>query len=92
VYEGFGLPPLEAMACGAPVLLPDHSSFRELYRECSLMLDLDRPGVLVDAMRRLLWDHALRDKLVERGRKLAASRSWADTALETLDVYRRVTS
>jgi glycosyltransferase involved in cell wall biosynthesis len=92
LYEGFGLPPLEAMACGAPVLLPDHSSFRELYRECSLMLDLDRPDVLVDAMRRLLWDHALRDELVERGLKHAKSRSWEDTALETVEVYRRVTS
>jgi glycosyltransferase involved in cell wall biosynthesis len=91
LYEGFGLPPLEAMACGAPVVLPDHSSFRELYSECSLMLDLDRPDVLVDAMRRLLWDHTLRDELVERGQKLAKSRSWEDTALETLEVYRRVT-
>jgi glycosyltransferase involved in cell wall biosynthesis len=91
-YEGFGLPPLEAMACGAPVLLPDHSSFRELYRECSLMLDLDRPDVLVNAMRRLLWDHALRDELMEKGHKLAKSRSWEDTALETLEVYRRVAS
>jgi len=91
LYEGFGLPPLEAMACGAPVVLPDHSSFRELYSECSLMLDLDRPDVLVDAMRRLLWDHALRDEFVERGQKLAKSRSWEDTALETLEVYRRVT-
>jgi glycosyltransferase involved in cell wall biosynthesis len=90
-YEGFGLPPLEAMACGAPVLLPDHSSFRELYRDCSLMLDLEQPDALVDAMRRLLWDPVLRDELVERGQKLARSRSWEDTALETLEVYRRVT-
>jgi len=80
------------MACGAPVLLPDHSSFRELYRECSLMLDLDRPDVLVNAMRRLLWDHAMRDELMERGHKLAKSRSWEDTALETLEVYRRITA
>lgn len=90
LYEGFGLPPLEAMACGAPVLLPDNSSFHELYRECSLMLDLDRHGALVDAIRRLLWDPVLRDELVERGQKLGKSRSWEDTALETLEVYRRV--
>jgi glycosyltransferase involved in cell wall biosynthesis len=88
-YEGFGLPPLEAMACGAPVLLSDGSSFPELYRRCSLLLDLAQPGALETAMRDLLLDPVLRGELTERGRKLASSRSWEDTAAETLAVYRR---
>lgn len=90
-YEGFGLPPLEAMACGAPVLVPDHSSFAELYRDCSLAVDLSGPdaeGALADTMQRLLGNSFMRSQLVERGFSLARSRSWDDVARETLEVYR----
>jgi len=89
-YEGFGLPPLEAMACGAPVLVPDHSSFSELYRDCSLAVDLYTPDAeaeLAETMRRVLGNNALRSQLVELGFSLAGSRSWDDVAFETLEVY-----
>ena len=88
-YEGFGLPPLEAMACGAPALIPNHSSFVELYKDCGLLVDPIRVETLEAAIRRLLWDHALRNELIERGLRLARSRTWEDVVTETLAVYRR---
>jgi glycosyltransferase involved in cell wall biosynthesis len=91
-YEGFGLPPLEAMACGAPVLLPDNSAFRELYRDHGLVWSLEHRDLLASAIRRALWDDALRVELAETGLKLAKSRTWDDAAAETLEVYRRATS
>lgn len=92
LYEGFGLPPVEAMACGAPVLIPHNSSLAELYEEASAFVDLTRPDGMVRAMRTLLDDAALRAELIEKGRKRAQSRSWEDIAAETLDVYRRAAS
>jgi glycosyltransferase involved in cell wall biosynthesis len=89
VYEGFGLPPIEAMACGAPVLLPDNSCFRELYQDCGLVHNLGAPELMASAIRRVLCDPALRGELAEQGLKRAKSRTWDDTAAETLEVYRR---
>jgi glycosyltransferase involved in cell wall biosynthesis len=88
-YEGFGLPPLEAMACGAPVLIPNHSSFVELYKDCGLLVDPIEVETLEAAIRRLLWDHTLRNELIARGLKLARSRTWQDVVAETLAVYRK---
>ena len=92
LYEGFGLPPFEAMACGAPVLVPDNSSFTELYGDYGLMLDLRGPEGMAEAIRRVLLDARLRGELIEKGLRHARSRTWEDTAAETLAVYRRVGS
>jgi glycosyltransferase involved in cell wall biosynthesis len=88
-YEGFGLPPLEAMACGAPVIVPNHSCFRELYRDHGMVHDLGNPSRLAAAMRRPLCDRVLREELAEKGLKLAKARTWEDAAAETVEVYRR---
>ncbi len=85
--EGFGLPPLEAMACGTPVLLPDNSCFTELYRDCGMVVNLDHPERMAGAIGRVLVDLPLQDQLIEQGLKRARSRSWDDTAAETLAVY-----
>ncbi len=89
LYEGFGLPPIEAMACGAPTLLSGNSSLREVYQGCSTIVDLAKSGALTDAIRRLVQNPALRSEQSEIGLKQARSRSWDDVAEDTLAVYRR---
>jgi glycosyltransferase involved in cell wall biosynthesis len=88
-YEGFGLPPLEAMACGAPVLVPDNSAFSELYAGSPMLFKLDSTESLVEAMDRALTSREWRNKLVESGLKQAELRSWSTVAHETLACYRR---
>ncbi|MEJ5198743.1 MAG: glycosyltransferase family 1 protein, partial [Anaerolineae bacterium] len=104
LYEGFGLPVLEAMACGAPVVCSNVASLREVtsppgplsYEErgseeasAALLVDPLDVGALADAIRRVLADPALADELRARGLAQAARFSWARTAQETLAVYRR---
>ena len=89
LYEGFGLPPLEAMACGAPVLLSNNSSLSELFGTSSAFVDLERPGGLLQAIETLLESPDLRAQLVEKGLKRAQSRTWDDIAIEMLDIYER---
>ena len=89
LYEGFGLPPLEAMACGTPVVTANTSSLPEVVDEAGLTVDpLDVEG-LAQAMRRVLDDEALRQEMRERGLKRAEGFSWTKTAQETVQVYQR---
>jgi len=89
LYEGFGLPPLEAMACGTPVVAANTSSLPEVVGQAGLTVDpLDVEG-LAEAMRRALGDEALRQEMRERGLQRAKGFSWTKTAQETVQVYRR---
>ncbi len=89
LYEGFGLPPLEAMACGAPVLLSHNSSLCEIYEDCSALVNLADPEALPAAIQRILEDSHERSQLMDRGIEQAHARSWDAVAAETLDVYAR---
>ncbi len=89
IYEGFGLPPLEAMACGVPVLLPENSSLTEYYRHSSMMVDLSEPAVLTESIEALLDDPDLCATLVKKGLECAKARSWSHVAQETVEVYER---
>jgi len=90
LYEGFGLPPLEAMACGAPVIVSDRSSLPEVVGDAGLKVDaLDVDG-LAEAMNSLIEDDALRAELGQRGIERARGFSWRRCAEQTLDVYRQV--
>ncbi|HEX8283722.1 MAG TPA: glycosyltransferase family 1 protein [Pyrinomonadaceae bacterium] len=89
-YEGFGLPPLEAMSCGAPVLTGNLTSLPEVVGDAGLTVDPFDTGALGQALARLIDDAALRAELRERGLRRARGFDWRDTARMTLQVYRRV--
>jgi glycosyltransferase involved in cell wall biosynthesis len=90
LYEGFGLPALEAMACGCPVVASDRGSLPEVVGEGGLLVPIDDASAFSTAMLRVLTDAPLRADLVGRGIRRAAGFSWTKAASETLAVYRRV--
>lgn len=90
LYEGFGLPPLEAMACGTPVIASNRSSLPEVVGEGGVLVEPTDVEALAGAMEALLTDDALRAELQQEALAQAAKFSWQQTALETLAVYRKV--
>jgi glycosyltransferase involved in cell wall biosynthesis len=89
-YEGFGLPPLEAMKCGAPVICSNRTSLPEVVGDAALSLDPDDIQALVDAMYGVLTNQTLRADLRERSLKRAEMFSWHKAAAETIAVYEEV--
>ena len=89
-YEGFGLPPLEAMACGAPVVASDASSLPEVLGDAALLVPPDDVAGWAAALWRVLADAQLRDELRRRGLERAALFSYERTARETVAVYATV--
>lgn len=90
LYEGFGLPPLEAMASGTPVVCSDASSMPEVVGDAALLFNATSEEAIRDALRKIVQDAALREDLRERGTARAQAFSWSRAAEETLDVYERV--
>jgi glycosyltransferase involved in cell wall biosynthesis len=88
LYEGFGLPPLEAMATGTPALVGRYSAAPEVLGEAALMVDPADADAIADGLRRLADDDALRQRLAAAGRVRAAAFTWERTARATLDAYR----
>jgi glycosyltransferase involved in cell wall biosynthesis len=89
LYEGFGMPPLEAMACGTPVVVSSSSSLPEVVGDAGLVVSPSEPEELADALHRVVSDAELRAELRARGLAQARRFSWRETAERTLDVYRR---
>jgi len=89
-YEGFGLPVLEAMASGCPVVASNATSLPEVLGEAGLMHHSEDVVSLASSVMRILEDVALRDRLVEAGLRRAAEFTWERTARETAAVYRLV--
>jgi glycosyltransferase involved in cell wall biosynthesis len=89
-YEGFGLPPLEAMTCGTPVIVSKIKVMPEVVGDAALLIDPHDPEDLTVAMNRLLTDENLRSELIAKGLKRAAKFSWRKAARETLAVYHKV--
>ncbi len=87
LYEGFGIPPLEAMACGTPVVASNNSSLPEATGSAALLVDAEDMEGLADAMARVLGDAALRARLSDLGRAQAARFTWRSAAETLLHAY-----
>jgi alpha-1,3-rhamnosyl/mannosyltransferase len=90
LYEGFGLPVLEAMACGTPVACSDSSSLPEVAGDAAILFDSTDVGDMAEAIGLLLGNPDLRQRLAKAGLQRAKRFSWQRTAKETLEVYRHV--
>jgi len=90
LYEGFGLPPLEALACGIPIIASKVSSLPEIIGDAGLFVNPQSEVEIASAIKKLLGSPNLRKKLAKRGLLRAQKYSWAKTAQKTLDVFERV--
>jgi glycosyltransferase involved in cell wall biosynthesis len=90
LYEGFGLPPLEAMACGAPVITSNIPSIKEVASNGARLVDPLNVGDVAAAIAHLLTNDEARKSLAEAGRKRVRSFTWERTAQQTLEVYRKL--
>ncbi len=88
LYEGFGLPPLEAMASGTPVVTSNVSSLPEVVGDAAILVDPREPTAIAHGLRRALLDSALRAQMRERGLARASHYSWTRTAETILRIYR----
>ena len=89
-FEGFGLPPLEAMKCGAPVVVGNRTSLPEVVGDAGLTVDPFDVDAIAGAIRRLLNDSALRAELSQKGEERASAFTWRETARQTLQIYQDV--
>jgi glycosyltransferase involved in cell wall biosynthesis len=87
-YEGFGLPPLEAMACGAPVVASNVSSLPEVVGDAAMLVNPENVFDIARGIRELLLNEPLRQELIHRGRLQAARFSWERTARQVLEIYQ----
>jgi len=88
VYEGFGLPPLEAMACGTPVIVGNRSSLPEVVGEAGIMVDPYDPDAFADAIERTLASESLRAEMSARGLVQAKKFSWDEMARRVAAIYQ----
>lgn len=88
-YEGFGLPPIEAMACGVPVIASDTTSIPEIAGDSARLIDPCNTSDMAEAMLNVLQDEKLRNELIEKGLKRSRQLSWKNTARQMLNVYEK---
>ena len=89
--ESFGIPMLEAMRCGVPVITSNTSSMPEVSGNAALIIDPFKPDEIVDAMKKIMTDQQLRNNLIEKGLEQSAKFSWRNMAHEVLELYNSIT-
>ncbi len=89
-FEGFGFPPLEAMACGVPTIVSNNSSLPEVVEDGAIMIDPYNVDELAYAMRIVLKDKELREKLIQKGLEQVKKFNWDKTAEKVLEVFRKI--
>jgi len=92
LYEGFGLPPLEAMAHGTPVVTSNATSLPEVVGNAAVLVNPENVFEIMRALHRVLMDQALRERMKERGYKQVTRFSWESSVRRVLDGYRQVAS
>ena len=90
IYEAFGLPPLEAMACGVPVITSDRGAFPEVVGDAGIMVDPYDIDALAKAMYEVLSNEGLREDMIKKGLEKAKLFSWGKCAKEVLEVYEEI--
>jgi glycosyltransferase involved in cell wall biosynthesis len=90
IYEGFGLPPLEAMACGTPVVTSNVSSLPEIAGNAAILVDPYDPASIADGITRAVTDEPLRAVLIERGLARARGFSWTQSVSAIHRIYMEV--
>jgi len=90
LYEGFGLPPLEAMACGTPVVCSNVSSLPEVVGDAAMVVNPENVFDIARGMREILLDNDLRNGFIERGLKQLGRFSWERTAAQVLQAYEEI--
>ncbi len=90
LYEGFGMPVLEAMACACPVITTERGCSPEVAGDAAILVDPESPNAIATAVQRVLSDDVLRSQLVDRGLKRARQFSWEKCARETLALFEMV--
>lgn len=90
LYEGFGLPPLEAMSCGTPVITTNITSIPEVVENGGMLIDPYNEDELANTLEDLLNDESLRKNLSEKGLKQASKFSWENTAKKTYEFYEKI--
>ncbi|HXG38289.1 MAG TPA: glycosyltransferase family 1 protein [Bacteroidota bacterium] len=90
LYEGFGFPALEAMACETPVVVSDRGSLPEIVGDAALIVEAENDEAFASSLESVLVDSEVRKKLIERGRSRVAGFTWEEAARKTAQVYEKL--
>lgn len=91
-YEGFGLPPLEAMACGTPVIASNATSIPEILDDSALLCPPNDIDLLAESILSIIFDEKLKKSLIDKGFSKSNSLTWESTAMKTIEAYKKIIS